>query len=99
MLFTHFGVSGPLMLSASALVGEEIKKKPLSLRIDLKPALDQETIDKRLVGLFAKNKNKQYKNKYCILVGMREKQIDNTPAVLIFIPDDVLVFPDEIFKP
>ena len=62
MLFTHFGVSGPLMLSASALVGEEIKKKPLSLRIDLKPALDQETIDKRLVGLFAKNKNKQYKN-------------------------------------
>ena len=42
---------------------------------------------------------RQYKNKYCILVGMREKQIDNTPAVLIFIPDDVLVFPDEIFKP
>lgn len=42
---------------------------------------------------------RHYKYKYCIPVGMRASQICDTPAVLIFIPDDVLIFPDEIFKP
>ena len=62
MLFTHFGVSGPLMLTASSHVIKEIAKKPLTVRIDLKPALDADTIDKRLVNLFAANKNKHYKS-------------------------------------
>lgn len=41
---------------------------------------------------------RRYEYKYGILVGMKEKQVHDTPAVLIFIPDDVLIFPDEKFK-
>lgn len=62
MLFTHFGVSGPLCLSASSLVGKELKKQNLSMRIDLKPALTEEQLDQRLLRDFDENKNKQFKN-------------------------------------
>jgi hypothetical protein len=62
MLFTHFGVSGPLMLSASSLVGGELKKQELSLTIDLKPALTVAQLDGRLLRDFEENKNKQLKN-------------------------------------
>ena len=41
---------------------------------------------------------RKYEYKYSTLVGMKEKQVNNTPAVLIFIPDDVLIFPDEVFN-
>lgn len=41
---------------------------------------------------------RRYEYKYSTLVGMRSGQIQDTPAVLIFVPDDVLIFPDEIFK-
>ncbi|MDL2253350.1 NAD(P)/FAD-dependent oxidoreductase [Ruminococcaceae bacterium OttesenSCG-928-I18] len=47
LLFTHFGLSGPLTLSASAYVAEE-KKKPYHIEIDLKPALSAEKLDARL---------------------------------------------------
>ena len=40
------------------------------------------------------NKNKYYKYNYCTCVGIKEKDIHNTPSILIFIPDDVLLFPD-----
>ncbi|MBO5302425.1 MAG: NAD(P)/FAD-dependent oxidoreductase [Lachnospiraceae bacterium] len=62
MLFTHFGVSGPLMLSASSRVGKELKKQALSMTIDLKPALTAEQLDQRLLRDFDENKNKQFKN-------------------------------------
>lgn len=62
MLFTHFGVSGPLCLSASSLVGKELKKQELSMNIDLKPALTAEQLDQRLLRDFDANKNKQFKN-------------------------------------
>ena len=42
MLFTHYGVSGPLILSASSYVGKKLKAKELTLKIDLKPALSEE---------------------------------------------------------
>ena len=45
MLFTHYGVSGPLMLTASSYVGEKLISHPLKLVIDLKPALSQEQLD------------------------------------------------------
>ncbi len=61
MLFTHFGVSGPLILSASAYYVKQ-KKKEMQLLIDLKPALDEEQLDKRLLRDFEENKNKQFKN-------------------------------------
>ncbi len=67
MLFTHFGVSGPLILSASAYITKAIKEEPLDLRIDLKPALDEATLDKRLLKMFDENKNKALKN---ALVGL-----------------------------
>lgn len=62
MLFTHFGVSGPLILSASSLVGKELKRQSLSMSIDLKPALTKEQLDLRLLRDFDKNKNRQFKN-------------------------------------
>lgn len=62
MLFTHFGVSGPLMLSASAKVNDQIAKGPLYLTIDLKPALTKEQLDKRVLREFEENPNRQFKN-------------------------------------
>lgn len=63
MLFTHFGVSGPLILSASSFYGKHKKEKgEVKLTVDLKPALDMEQLDKRLLRDFEENKNKQFKN-------------------------------------
>lgn len=62
MLFTHFGVSGPLMLSASAIVNDAIQKENLTLHIDWKPALSEEQLDKRLIKIFEEKQNKQFKN-------------------------------------
>lgn len=63
MLFTHFGVSGPLVLSASSFYAKQKKDKgDVQLLIDLKPALDMEQLDKRILRDFDENKNKQFKN-------------------------------------
>lgn len=62
MLFTHFGVSGPLILSASAAIKPALSEKKLSLEIDLKPALTEEQLDQRLLREFDEAKNKQFKN-------------------------------------
>ncbi len=61
LLFTHYGVSGPLVLTLSA----EINRLPLneiSLFLDFKPALDEKTLDARLVRDFTERKNEQMKN-------------------------------------
>lgn len=62
MLFTHFGVSGPLILSASAAIKPALTKKQLAMEIDLKPALTEEQLDQRLLREFEEAKNKQFKN-------------------------------------
>lgn len=62
MLFTHFGVSGPVLLSASSYAAKALKKGPLSLSIDLKPALSGEQLDARILRDFEEAKNKQFKN-------------------------------------
>ena len=84
MLFTHFGVSGPLILSASSYyqtAAENLRRKkekqagkmgktaenmgreaPALLKLDLKPALSAEQLDKRILRDFEDNKNKQFKN-------------------------------------
>lgn len=62
MLFTHYGVSGPLMLSASSYYVHKAKGKEAKLFIDLKPALTKEQLDKRILREFDENKNKQFKN-------------------------------------
>ncbi len=61
MLFTHFGITGPLVLSASSYYAKA-KTKEVSVFIDLKPALSAEQLDKRLLRDFEENKNKQFRN-------------------------------------
>ncbi|MBO5737192.1 MAG: NAD(P)/FAD-dependent oxidoreductase [Clostridia bacterium] len=61
MLFTHFGISGPIVLSASSLVNR-LPLSSLKATLDLKPALDIQTLDKRLLRDFEKYKNKQISN-------------------------------------
>lgn len=62
LLLTHYGVSGPLILSASCLIGDRLEKKPLRLHIDVKPALQREQLDKRLIRDFETRKNTTLKN-------------------------------------
>lgn len=61
LLFTHFGVSGPLVLSASAHM-RHFDKKTYRLEIDLKPALDEQLLDKRLLSDFEKYANSDFCN-------------------------------------
>ncbi len=64
MLFTHFGISGPLVLSASSYTAEEILKGnelPV-VQVDLKPALTEEQLDTRILSDFEDAKNKCFKN-------------------------------------
>lgn len=62
MLFTHFGISGPLVLTASSYVGKRLQKKELSAFIDLKPALSEKQLHARLLREFEAGINKQFKN-------------------------------------
>lgn len=68
MIFTHFGISGPTILSGSAHlvryknIDELIKNKKIILKIDFKPALSEEKLDERILRDFSELKNKQFKN-------------------------------------
>lgn len=68
MLFTHYGISGPIILSASAIlvryknVENLLKESKIKIHIDLKPALDEEKLDARILRDFENLKNKQFKN-------------------------------------
>lgn len=62
MLFTHYGVTGPVILSASSIVGKKLKDTELTLHINLKPALTEEQLDKRVLREFETNHNRQFKN-------------------------------------
>lgn len=62
MLFTHFGVSGPLVLSASAKIRANEFEGPLLAEIDLKPAMSEEELDNRILKDFAENQNKTFRN-------------------------------------
>lgn len=62
LLFTHFGVSGPTVLSASSYVAKKIKEHPLKLVIDLKPGLDTEQLDARVLRDFDEFTNKNFNN-------------------------------------
>ncbi|WP_303863404.1 aminoacetone oxidase family FAD-binding enzyme, partial [Alkalibaculum bacchi] len=59
MLFTHFGLSGPAVLSLSSIIKEE---GSYTVRINLKPALDETTLDSRILRDFEKYANKSFKN-------------------------------------
>ena len=80
MLFTHFGVSGPIILSASAHllryknIDELLKNKKIELKIDLKPALTEKKLDDRILRDFSEEKNKEYKN--CLNKLLPKKMIE-----------------------
>ena len=68
MLFTHFGVSGPIILSSSAHlvryknIDEKFKNKNIKIIVDFKPALSEEKLEARILRDFEEFKNKQFKN-------------------------------------
>ena len=62
LLFTHFGMSGPLVLTASSYIGKRLQKGSLLGTLDLKPALTREQLDRRLLREFEEGTNKQFKN-------------------------------------
>ncbi len=62
MMFTHFGVTGPVILSASSVIGGKIKNGNVKLVIDLKPALSREQLDERILRDFKENSNKDFRN-------------------------------------
>lgn len=67
MMFTHFGVTGPVILSASSRIRNQ-KINELTLHIDLKPALDEKTLDARLLSDFNSQKNKDFINSLSALL-------------------------------
>ena len=75
MLFTHYGVSGPLMLSGSSYYVHKAGNRPAKLYIDLKPALTQEQLDKRILREFDANRNKQFKNAIATLFPTKMQNI------------------------
>ena len=72
LLFTHFGVSGPLILSASSQITEKMDVTELSGEIDLKPALTEQKLDERILRDFEEAKNKDFKN---VLDGLLPKKM------------------------
>lgn len=62
LLFTHFGISGPLVLTASSKIAKRLKKKELQGYIDVKAALSGEQLDGRILRDFEENRNRQFKN-------------------------------------
>ena len=94
MLFTHFGVSGPIILSSSAHlvryknIEEKYKNRSIKLVIDFKPALLEQKLEARILRDFDELKNKQYKNSLdkllpqkLIPVIVRQSKIDATKKV------------------
>lgn len=62
MMFTHFGITGPLVLTASSFVGTLAARQELRAVLDLKPALSEEQLDQRVLREFDANPNKSLKN-------------------------------------
>jgi len=62
MLFTHFGVSGPIVMDMSKNIGELLKSGPVKLILDLKPALDFKKLDRRIRRDFQEFKGRMFKN-------------------------------------
>jgi len=85
MLFTHFGVSGPLILSASSLYGRKYAGQEAKLAIDLKPALSEEQLDERLQRDFSENLNKEF---HSILRGLVPGKLAELMPVFCGIPAD-----------
>lgn len=71
MMFAHFGITGPLVLSASSVITRKLERQNLKAYIDLKPALTEEQLDARVLREFEQGKNKQFKNVIPVLFPAR----------------------------
>ncbi len=67
MMFTHFGVTGPMILSASAVL-PDLPEKNYTMYIDMKPALTEKELDNRLLSDFSKNLNRDFSNSLSALL-------------------------------
>ena len=85
MLFTHFGVSGPVILSASSFIKPEMFDKGLTLTIDLKPAMTEEQLDARILREAEANINKAWKN---VIENFIPKKLVSVMLDKIGIPED-----------
>ncbi len=83
MLFTHFGLSGPIILSASCHM-KPMEKDRYIISIDLKPALDEKTLDNRLLNEFSKAQNKNFSN---VLTTLLPQKLIPVFAKLVGIPE------------
>jgi len=83
MLFTHFGLSGPLILSASAHM-RDFDKDHYTVWIDMKPALDEKTLDARILRDLGENPNREFHN---VLDGLVPRLMVPVLAELTGIPD------------
>jgi predicted Rossmann fold flavoprotein len=85
ILFTHFGVSGPLILNCAHQVKHLLKQGPLATTIDLFPALEINEVDRRILDVFEENKNKLVRNvtKQLAPMGMARALIANLPTELL----------------
>ena len=68
MVFTHYGVSGPVILSGSSYLPKYEKKERVKVCVDLKPALSEKQLDLRILRDFEENKNKDFKNSLNLLL-------------------------------
>lgn len=85
LLFTHFGLSGPLILTASAHM-RDFEKEHYHLLLDLKPALDEEKLDKRLLRDLEENANRDFRH---VLEGLAPRLMVPVLLELTGIPGDV----------
>ncbi len=89
MLFTHVGVSGPLVLNMSKGIGELLKKGEVTLLLDLFPAQDLGALDDRLLAIFESGKNKLIKN---IIGSVVPPKLGHAVLTLANIPDDTPLY-------
>ena len=85
MMFTHNGVTGPMILSASAVISKQLKKGPLNAYLDLKPALTPEKLDARILRDFGEAPNRQFRN---VVSGLLPSSMVPVMIGLSKIPED-----------
>lgn len=88
MLFTHYGISGPIVLTMSNYINKYLDIGPIKVLINLKPALNEDMIDKRLQREFDSNINKQFKNS---LNDLLPKKLISVVIALSAIPENKYV--------
>ncbi|MBQ9828255.1 MAG: (d)CMP kinase, partial [Lachnospiraceae bacterium] len=85
MLFTHYGISGPLVLTISSVLGRSIEKGEVMLSLDMKPALNEDKLNDRFLRDFGENANRQLKT---VLTGMMPQSMIPVFLEITGIPGD-----------